>query len=1044
MQSIAHLTRLHLTETNLQTLIMKRFLHPLRHQLLLLALALLLPAMVLGQTYRSVTGTVKSETNEAIPGVYVLVKGTTIGTTSDVDGKYTIEVPDNATLVFTFIGMKNVEESADNRSQIDVTMIADVAQLDEVVVVGYGTQRKADVTGSVASVSGKELSERPVNSLAQALQGRAAGVQVSQTSNAPGGGVSIRIRGGNSIQGGNEPLYVVDGYPLINESGSSINPNDIESIDILKDASATAIYGSRGANGVVIITTKRGKSGRNTVQFDAYYGVQQVRKKLDLLDATQLATLINEGIENVNQDNVGKPGFPKPPAYTQEAIDTMGKGTNWQDQIFRKAPQKNYQLTIAGGDDRNQYSISGNYFDQKGIVVNTGFSRASLRMNLDRKLSSKLKIGNSISFMRTKGNAVNTDGDGGSGAGVVYGALIFSPTVPVFNADGSYTIDNRPGAIKISNPVALAKLTTNETTVNRLLGNVSGEYEIIEGLKFKVLAGANLSSNKNGTYVPRTVYAGVGSNGSASVYNSQFAEWLNENTLSYNKTTGEHKITALLGYTMQQATFEDFRASAQNFANDILTYKNLGAAQQTNPGTSSASKWGLRSYIARVNYDFGGRYLVTLTSRVDGSSRFGKGNKNAFFPSGSVAWRISNEKFMTNISKISDLKIRASYGITGNQEINQYQSLSALGTANYNFNNALSIGYAPTRIANPNLKWETTAQTDIGIDLGLFTNRIVITADWYKKKTSDLLYNVPLPISSGYSTSLQNIGKVQNEGYELGINTVNVDRAFRWNTNFNISWNKNKIIDLGSVTGDVPAGQASGHLQLSNTGILRVGQPIGVFFGLRTDGIFQTQEEIDASAQKTAKIGDRKYQDIKVDGVINAEDRVILGYAQPKYIFGFSNTFSYKGIDLSVFIQGSQGNSVLNMNRFEQESMTGVANQSTAVLDRWTPTNHANTIPRATSGGAPYQISSRQVEDGSYIRLKNIQLAYNIPTELLKKIRLTNVKVYVTGQNLITITDYTGFDPEVSRFGQDNLSMGVDYGSYPTSKMFLCGINIGI
>jgi TonB-linked SusC/RagA family outer membrane protein len=1023
---------------------MKRFLHPLRLLPIFLALVFLMPPVLHAQSNRTVSGTVKADSGEPLPGVYVLVKGSTIGTTTDAEGKYAIETSENTTLIFTFIGMKNIEETVNNRTQIDVVMLADVSQLGEVVVVGYGTQLKSDVTGSVASVSSKEISERPVTSMAQALQGRAAGVQVSQTSNAPGGGVSIRIRGGNSIQGGNEPLYVVDGYPLINENGSSINPNDIESIDILKDASATAIYGSRGANGVVIITTKRGKSGRNNIQFETYYSVQQVRKKLDMLDAKQLATLINEGIDNINQDNVGKPGFPKPPAYTQEAIDTMGKGTNWQDQIFRKAPQKNYQLTLTGGDDKNQYSISGNYFDQKGIIVNTDYSRASLRLNLDRKLSSKFKIGNSISFMRTKSHAVNTDGDGGAGAGVVYGSLIFSPTVPVFNADGTYTIDNRPGAIKISNPLALAKLTTNETTVNRLLGNVSGEYEIVEGLKFKVMAGANISSNKNGSYTPRTVYAGVGSNGSASVYNSQFAEWLNENTLTYNKAIDNHKITALLGYTIQQATFEDFRANAQNFANDILTYKNLGAAQQTNPGASSSSKWGLRSYIARVNYDYSGRYLVTLTSRVDGSSRFGKGNKNAFFPSGSVAWRISKEKFMENVAAVSDLKIRASYGITGNQEINQYQSLSALGTANYNFNNSLSIGYAPTRIANPNLKWETTAQTDIGIDIGLFTNRILITADYYKKKTSDLLYNVPLPISSGYTTSLQNIGKVQNTGYELGVSTVNVDRAFKWNTNFNISWNRNKILDLGNVKGDVPSGQASGHLQLANTGILRVGQPIGVFYGLVTDGIFQTQEEIDASAQKTAKIGDRKYKDVKADGVINADDRTIIGYAQPKYIFGFSNNFSWKGFDLSVFIQGVQGNNIMNMNRFELESMTGVANQSTAVLNRWTPTNHSNTIPRATSTGAPYQISSRQVENGSYIRLKNIQLAYNIPVDLLKKIKVSNVKIYVTAQNWITITKYTGFDPEVSRFGQDNLSMGVDYGSYPTNKQFLVGALIKI
>jgi TonB-linked SusC/RagA family outer membrane protein len=1024
---------------------MIRIVHQTRPALLCLTLVLfgLLPAALQAQN-RVVSGAVKSDTNEPLPGVYVLVKGSTIGTSTDADGKYSLSVPEDATLIFSFIGMKTLELTVNNQTTIDAVMQTDISQLDEVVVVGYGTQKKTDVTGSVSSISSKEIRATPITSMAQAMQGRATGVQVSQTSNAPGGGVSIRIRGGNSIQGGNEPLYVVDGYPLPNESSPTINPNDIESIDILKDASATAIYGSRGANGVVIITTKRGKPGKNSVQFESYYGEQKVRKKLDMLDATQLATLINEGIENINVDNAGKPGFPKPAAFTDEQIAALGKGTNWQDEIFRSAPQQNYQLTISGGDDKNQYSISGNYFDQKGIVINTGYGRGSLRLNLDRKISQKIKISNSLNFIRTSTNSVNTDGDGGSGAGVVYSALNFSPTVPVFAEDGTYTIDNRPGAIKISNPVALAKLTTNESTLNRFLGNITAEYQVIEGLTFKVLVGANIANNKNGTYIPRTVYAGVGSNGIAAIYSSQTSDFLNENTLTYLKTfNNKHKITALLGYTLQVGTFEEYRASAQNFSNDILTYNNLGTAQQTNPSSSLKNRSALRSYIARVNYDYDGRYLLTLTTRVDGSSRFGTDNKNAIFPSGSIAWRLSKEQFMSNVSAVSDLKVRIGYGLTGNQEIDPYQSLSALGTANYNFNNTLSVGYAPTRIANPNLGWEATGQTNIGLDIGLFTNRITITTDWYKKQTSALLYNVSLPITSGYSTSLQNIGKVENKGYELGINTVNVDKGFKWNTNFNISWNTNKVVDLGKVSGDVPSGQASGHLQLGNSGILRVGQPLGVFFGLETDGIFQNQAEIDASAQKTAKPGERRYKDITADGVINSSDRVILGHAQPDFFFGFTNTFSFKGFDLAVFFQGVQGNSVFNLNRFELESMTGISNQSTAVLDRWTTSNPSNTMPRASSTGVPYQVTRRQVEDGSYIRMKNIQLAYNFPVAWLEKVRLTNAKIYVSGQNLWTITDYSGFDPEVSRFGQSNLSLGTDYGSYPTSKMYLVGVNIG-
>lgn len=1005
--------------------------------------AMIVPIYIQAQNVL-VTGTVTSSDNSPLPGVNVLVKGTSTGTVTDVDGKYSLDAPATGTLVFSFIGMKTLEADVNSQSVINMTMDADISQLDEVVVVGYGTQKKSDLTGSVSSVTSKDIKTVPVASLSQALQGRAAGVQVSQTSNAPGGGVSIRIRGGNSIQGGNEPLYVIDGFPVYNENGPTISPNDIESVEILKDASATAIYGSRGANGVVIITTRRGKAGKPSILFESYYGVQEVRKKLDMLNATQLAQLVNEGIANVNADNVGKPDFPKPLAFTDEQIAAMGTGTNWQDEIFRSAPVQNYQLTLSGGDDKTQYSISGNIYDQDGIVINSNYKRTSFRLNLDRKVTDRLKLSNSLTVSRAVNNSVSTDTDGGGSAGVVYSALNFSPTVPVYTGTGAYTIDNRVGGIKISNPVAMANETTNTNTISRVLGNISGEYILAKGLTLKVLFGANLINSKTNFYQPRTVYAAVSAKGSAYINSSQHTEWLNENTLNYQTTFNDrHKLNFLVGYTLQAAHVEEYRASAQNFANDILEYHNLGSGQQTNTSTSNTFDWGLRSYIGRVNYDLDGKYLVTLTARLDGSSKFGEGNKNGFFPSGSVAWRIVNESFMTDLTQVSDLKLRASYGLTGNQEIGNYQSIGSLANQNYNFGNAFTIGYAPNRIANPNLKWENTAQLDIGLDLGLFNDRVIITTDWYYKKTRDLLYSIPLPVTTGYLTSLQNIGKVENKGIEFSISTVNIDRALRWTTNFNISANRGKILDLGNVSGDIPAGSASGHLQLANSGILRLGEPIGVFYGLVTDGIFQNQEEINASAQKSAKPGDRRYKDLTPDGVINSADRTILGYVQPDFIFGFTNNFSYKGFDLSIFFMGSQGNSVYNINRYELESLTGVSNQSTAVLDRWTPTNPSNEIPRATSTGNPYQVTSRQVEDGSYIRLRNIQLGYTFPTAWLERIKLSSAKLYISGQNLLTITDYSGYDPEVSRFGQDNLSQGVDYGSYPTAKMYLVGLNIG-
>ncbi|WP_082035984.1 SusC/RagA family TonB-linked outer membrane protein [Pedobacter lusitanus] len=933
-----------------------------------------------------VNGIVKDSQGLPLPGVSIKLMGAAKATSTSANGAFSISVPATGTLIFTSIGFITKQLPVNSRRQIDLIMEADNTNLDEVVVIGYGSVKKGDLTGSVASIGSKEIKATPVASLSQAIQGRAAGVRVSQSSNAPGGGMNIRIRGGNSIQGGNEPLYVIDGYPLYNENGPGINPNDIESMEILKDASAAAIYGSRGANGVIIITTKRGKAGANRIQFESYYGSQTLRKKIDLLDASQLATLVNDGIANVNGDNIGKPGYPKPLTYTDAQIAALGKGTDWQDEVFRTAPIQNYQLTFTGGTEKSQYAVSGNYFNQKGIVSNSGYKRGSVRVNLDQQLSSKFKFSNSLTVTNSSNNSVATDGDGGGNAGVIYSALFFSPTVPVYDAQGQYSMNNRQGGILISNPLALANERTNIELRTRILGNTSLEYKIIDGLTFKTMFGANMAFSKTNFYLPRTVYAGLATNGRAEITTSRYFEWLNENTLNYKKVISEiHSFNFLVGYTFQNADFEDLKSSAQNFASDILKFNNLGAAQQTNPNTSNAYDWSLRSYLGRINYDLSNKYLFTISGRYDGSSRFGMGKKYSFFPSGSAAWRLSGESFMSKLKAVSDLKLRASYGITGNQEIGQYQSLGALQTESYNFGNVIAIGYAPNRIANPDLKWETTAQLNFGLDLGLFKNRITVTTDWYQKKTKDLLYNVSLPITSGFTTSLQNIGKVKNEGFEFAINTVNLNGAFQWNTNFNISFNKNEILDLGSVTDDIPSGGASGHLQLGSSGILRVGQPIGVFYGLVTDGIFQNAAEVAASGQKNAKPGERRYKDVVPDGVINSLDRVILGHAQPDYTFGFTNNFSYKGFDLSVFIQGVQGNSIFNLNRYEMESMTGVSNQSVNVLDRWTPTNPSNNMPRASSAGSPYQVTSQQVEDGSYIRLKNVQLGYNFSPELLKK-----------------------------------------------------------
>ncbi|WP_460636965.1 SusC/RagA family TonB-linked outer membrane protein [Larkinella harenae] len=999
-----------------------------------LLVCLQIPSLLLAQQTAPVTGKVTGAGGDPIPGANVVVKGTTTGTATDALGNFSLNAPSNGVLVVSSLGFASKEINLGGRSQITVTLEEDQKALEEVVVVGYGTQRKSDVTGSLSSVTSKEIKSVPVTGVGQALQGRAAGVQVTQASNAPGGGVTIRIRGGNSINAGNEPLYVIDGFPVYNESGANLNPNDIESMEILKDASATAIYGSRGANGVVIITTKRGKSGQNRIEFESYYGVQQVRKKLPLLNATQYAELVNEA--NVNAGRA--------PVFTQEQIAGFGVGTNWQDEIFREAPIQNYQLTASGGNEKTRYAVSGNFLEQQGIIINSKYDRASFRFNFDHKINDRFNIGTSLNVIRSRNNAVPTDADGGTNGTVVYSALNFSPTQPVYNPDGTLVVFNTPGRIQIGSPVAQALGTFNKTVGTRMMGSVFADYKILPGLTFRTSFGADVNYSKRSLYLSRNTAAGTQLSGQASILNTQSSTWLNENTLTYVKTFGDvHNLTFLAGYTMQGNRWESAEARSQGFANDILTYENLGSASIALVPASSASNWQLNSYIGRANYDYAGKYLVTATVRADGSSRFGASNKWAVFPSASVAWRLSEEDFLKGNAVINDLKLRASYGLSGNQEIPQYQSLATLGTQNANFNNTVVIGVGPSRVANPDLRWETTAQMDIGIDVGVLNNRITLTADYYNKKTTDLLLSVPLPFVSGYASALQNLGSIRNQGFELGINSTNLTGGFKWTTAFNIAANRNKVLNLGDQT-EFAAGEASGHLQLPNSGLVRVGEQIGLFYGYQTDGIFQNQAEIDGSAQKTAKPGDRRYVDQNGDGVINASDRAILGYAQPKLFGGLTNTFSYKGVELSIFMQGTYGNSIFNINRFEQESLTGVSNQSTTTLDRWTPTNPSNEVPRANAVGNAYVISSRQIEDGSYLRVKNVNLSYTLPSELVKKAKLYNVKVYVSAQNWITFTKYTGFDPEVNRFGQNTLSQGTDYGSYPGNKMILVGLNIGL
>ncbi len=997
------------------------------------------------QTDVRINGRVTNETGEALPGVSVVVKGSPRGTTTDVQGRYQLSVPTEAvTLVFSFVGYVSQEQVVRNQSVIDIQLVPDNKSLNEVVVVGYGQVKKSDLTGSVATVPIEEIRKVAVTSLDQALQGRAAGVQITQNSGAPGGTTSIRIRGGNSIQGDNEPLYVIDGIPFKNDGASSgsnfnvlstLNPSDIESMSVLKDASSTAIYGSRGSNGVVIITTKRGKAGKSTINFDTYYGIQTVRRKYPVLNSREYAQFVNDA--NTNEG--------RPAVYSQAQVDAFGVGTDWQNEIFQQAPIRNYQLSMSGGDERTQYSIAGGYFKQGGIIVNSDFDRYSFRINLDRKLTNKIKIGNSLTINRTVTNQARSDGDLGSSGLVTIAALQFPSILPVRNADGTYLLTDPALPFTADNPVALARDNKNRTTAYRIFGSVFGDYQIIDGLNLRVSLGIDGILQKQDSYLPRSVSSGLAQGGAASIYNSQSITWLNENLLTYTRTFNSiHNVTALLGYTQQANRTESSRAQARNFVNDNLGSGNLASGSVPLIPESGIGTWGLQSYLARINYGYKDRYLFTASFRTDGSSRFGNNKRYGYFPSAALAWRVSEEGFMKNNRVVNDLKLRVTYGSTGNQDgIGNYPSYSLLATQNYVFGNTVSTGLGPNQIANPDLSWEATSQADLGVDVGFLNNRITLTADVYLKRTKDLLLNVTLPSTSGFSSAIKNLGKVENKGIELSISSRNIDGAFKWNTDLNFALNRNKVLDIGGAP-QIFAGNVANIGQGLNSGIIRVGEPLGSFFGYVTNGLYQTTDELTALTDPQArKPGDRKYLDLNGDKKIDDNDRTIIGLAQPKFIGGFSNTFSYKGVELTAFFQGVYGNNILNANRYELEYLNATTNQDRDVLNRWTPTNTNTDIPRASTTRPANRVSTRQIEDGSYLRLKNIQLAYNLPASVLKTLKIQSIRVYATAQNYLTWTSYSGYDPEVNRFGQDSRSQGFDYASYPAAKTILFGLNVG-
>jgi len=1004
------------------------------------------------QTIR-VSGKVLGDDGNALPGVNVLLKGSTTGTTSDVSGAFALIVPTaNAVLVFSFIGYERQEVAVGNRTLIDVTMISDVKSLNEVIVVGYGTQKKSDLTGSVTSISSKEIKQVAVASLDQALQGRAAGVQVTQSSAAPGGGVSIRVRGGNSIQASNEPLYVIDGIPIFPDNGTfapgtsgggqaqnalaNLNPGDIESMEVLKDASATAIYGSRGANGVVIITTKRGKAGATNVDIENYYGIQSVSRRLPLLNAEEFATVANEARVNRGVATI----------FTPEQIASFrNNSTDWQDEVFRQAPIRNHQVTVSGGSEGTRFAISGNYFGQDGVIINSGFKRASLRINVDKNIGKKIVVGNSIQIARTWNDQQVTDITRG---GVVNGALVFSPTLPVFDANGNYTFDNSavPGSQQVGNPVQDAVETLNRTITNRVLGNVYGEWNIMEGLRFRASLGIDYQSARRDFYAPVTNNRGRNAFGSALAEKKDVISPVGTLTMTYNKNFGDdHQFTFLAGYETQSQTVDFLQANSSNFPTDALTSNNIGLGQIIGTPASGRGLWRLDSWFGRVNYTLMGKFLFTGTFRADGSSRFGSGNKWGYFPSAAIGYNLSEEQFVQNLNLFSNLKVTASWGLTGNQEIGLYQSLSQLGTVRYPFGEVIVIGQAPGRVANPNLRWEKTNQFNTGLEMAFFDNRLSFEAAYYYKRTQDLLLNLDLPRTTGFSSILQNIGSVENKGLELAFTSSNFVGDFKWNTSGNITFNRNKVIALGpGETFRLAPNTGDGHLQIGNSSILQVGSPVGSFFGLVTSGIVQTGEQVlpGSSSFGTVGPGDIRYVDVNGDGQINNNDRTIIGNPQPKFFYGFTNNFSYKNFDLAVFLQGTYGNDVWNVNSHELYRNDGATNNTASTIDRWRPDAQSSQWPSART--RPFVLSDRHIERASFLRVRTITLGYNLPAAKLNLKWLRTARVYVQGQNLFTFTKYTGFDPEVNSLGQSSIGLGIDRGTFPMARMFMLGLNVGL
>lgn len=1017
----------------------------------LLLLMLMLARDVFSQD-RTVTGTVSTaEEGQPLSGVSVLVAGTNIGTTTNADGRFTIRVPRSSTqLQLDYVGYTTEKVSIGTGANLKISLAQDVRQLKDVVVVGYGIQRKSDITGAISSIKGSDLTQLSTQRVDQALQGRAAGVMVLNTDGAPGGNTTIRVRGSNSINGGNNALIVIDG--LQGGNLNSLNPNDIESIEVLKDASATAIYGAQGANGVVLITTKLGKKGKPVIAYNYSYGVSKLRKKLDVMNAADFAKTINaNALTRTGSGNIPSPIFSDAEIQYYEK-----NSTDWQDVIYRTAPIQNHELSISGGTDNMKYLVSGGYLNQQGVLVNSEYQRFSLRANLKTDINTwssfslswagSKETGNSppfgsadISFL---GNSVNV-------------APRWAPTEPVYDSLGNYSVHRQGyGASDTWNPLASAIEPKIDNNTIRNILNSYIEFRPIEGLSLRITGGANIINVNNKAYHNQKTYEGKQNTGLGISTESMNVRYQNSNILTYDKTFNDHHLTFTAVGEQQYSKYNFSTLRASKFLADQTGVNNLGGANIVVP-TSDAEERVLNSYLGRINYAFADKYLLTASYRADGSSVFGENNKWGYFPSASIAWKASEENFIRNLNVFSGLKIRASWGITGNQAISPYQTLSRISSGSnypYNGSDGTDLGYFIANAPNPSLKWESTTQTDVGIDVAVFKGRLTVTADYYKKTTKDLLMSRTIPGYTGFTSIIDNIGSIENKGIEIEIGGDPLVGKVRWNTGLNISANRNKVLSLGNIDRIGYITTKGGYSVNNPFMYLIVGKSFGQIYGYGYEGTWKTSEAKEAAAYGQLP-GDRKFTDANNDGVINNKDLKVIGNAFPDFIFGWNNRVSYNNFELNFLMQGTKGNDIFNMGRIRMENPG--EGTSTALLNRWTPENQNTDVPgfidakTREEAGLTNQIKigsdqriSRWVEDGSYVRLKNITLSYNLPKSVIDKIRLSNLKVFVSGTNLITLTKYTGYDPEVSSYNGNDAQIGVDFSNYPQSKIVNFGLNV--